>query len=134
MRRASTPRATPQLLRPLYRRRRRIEHWSNANYQGTEVGKILAGDGGGYDTVSSFFTEVFGTTIKVFGDVSRFDALTTEGALDSGFLASYGDRRHARRRADGRPEHELESLVRELIAERAPMDALARELVSGRSR
>ena len=28
---------------PLYRRRRRIEHWSNANYQGTEVGKILAG-------------------------------------------------------------------------------------------
>jgi hypothetical protein len=53
------------------RRRRRIEHWSNANYQGTEVGKVLAGGGGGYDTVSSFFSEVFGTTVKVFGDVSR---------------------------------------------------------------
>jgi hypothetical protein len=53
------------------RRRRRIEHWSNANYQGTEVGKVLAGAGGGYDTVSSFFSEVFGTTVKVFGDVSR---------------------------------------------------------------
>jgi NADPH-dependent 2,4-dienoyl-CoA reductase/sulfur reductase-like enzyme len=48
---------------PLYARQRRIEHWSNANYQGTEVGRILAGRGGGYDTVSSFFSEVFGTTI-----------------------------------------------------------------------
>src|SRR5918994_5045464 len=28
---------------PLFQRRRRIEHWSNANYQGTEVGKVLAG-------------------------------------------------------------------------------------------
>src|SRR6185312_8679959 len=44
---------------PLYRRRRRVEHWSNANYQGTEVGKILAEKRGGYDTVSSFFTEIF---------------------------------------------------------------------------
>jgi NADPH-dependent 2,4-dienoyl-CoA reductase/sulfur reductase-like enzyme len=62
---------------PLYLRRRRIEHWSNANYQGTEAGKVLAGQGGGYGTVSSFFTEVFGLTVRVFGDVSRFDELTT---------------------------------------------------------
>ena len=34
---------------PLYGRRRRIEHWSNANYQGTQIGKILAGVKGGYD-------------------------------------------------------------------------------------
>jgi NADPH-dependent 2,4-dienoyl-CoA reductase/sulfur reductase-like enzyme len=59
-------------LDPLYDRHRRIKHWSNANYHGTEVGMVLAGSGAGYDTVSSFFTEVFGTTIKVFGDVSQF--------------------------------------------------------------
>jgi hypothetical protein len=63
---------------PLYRRQRRVEHWSNANYQCSEVGRILAGADGGYDSVSSFLSEVFGTTIKVFGDVSRFDTLTTE--------------------------------------------------------
>jgi NADPH-dependent 2,4-dienoyl-CoA reductase/sulfur reductase-like enzyme len=118
---------------PLYRRRRRIEHWSNTNYQGTEVGKILAQKRGGYDTVSSFFTEIFGTTIKVFGDVSRFDALTTEGALDSGFLASYGHEGKLVGALTVGQSVELEALVRELIAERAPMDALARELVSGRS-
>ena len=118
---------------PLYRRRRRIEHWSNADYQGTEVGKILAGRGGGYDTVSSFFSEVFGTTVKVFGDVTRFDALTTDGELGSGFLASYGEEGTLVGALTVGQSTEFESLARELIAERAPMDALTRELVSGRS-
>jgi 3-phenylpropionate/trans-cinnamate dioxygenase ferredoxin reductase component len=56
---------------PLFERHRRIEHWSNANYQGTEVGKILAGAGGGFDIVSAFFTEVFGITIRVLGEISE---------------------------------------------------------------
>jgi NADPH-dependent 2,4-dienoyl-CoA reductase/sulfur reductase-like enzyme len=118
---------------PLYRRRRRIEHWSNADYQGTEVGKILAGRGGGYATVSSFFSEVFGTTVKVFGDVTRFDALTTDGELGSGFLASYGNEGKLVGALSVGQSTDFELLVRELIAERAPMDALTRELVGGRS-
>ncbi len=42
---------------------RRIEHWSHANYPGAEVGRILAGAKGGYDTVSSLFAELFGKDI-----------------------------------------------------------------------
>ena len=77
---------------PLYGRHRRIEHWSNASYQGAEVGKVLAGREGGYDTVSSFFSEVFGVGLKVFGDVSRFDELTTTGSLSKGdLLATYAE-------------------------------------------
>src|SRR6266566_4388944 len=106
---------------PLYGRQRRIEHWSNANYQGTEVGKVLAGSGSGYDTVSSFFSEVFGTTVKVFGDVSRFDELTTEGSLASGTLLIRYD-------AAGQlvgaltvgASDEFEALLKDLIAEHAP--------------
>jgi NADPH-dependent 2,4-dienoyl-CoA reductase/sulfur reductase-like enzyme len=113
---------------PLYGRRRRIEHWSNANYQGTEVGKVLAGAEGGYDTVSSFFTEVFGTTLKVFGDTSRFDELREDGALDSGYLATYGDRGRLVGAATAGQDEELETLVKDLIGERAPADALARAL------
>ncbi|MDQ4030228.1 MAG: NAD(P)/FAD-dependent oxidoreductase, partial [Actinomycetota bacterium] len=56
---------------PLFARRRRIEHWSNANYQGTEVGRVLAGTGAGYDTVSAFFTEVFGVVIRVVGEITE---------------------------------------------------------------
>lgn len=69
---------------PLFDRRRRIEHWSNANYQGTEVGKALAGVDARYDVVSTFFTEVFGVTIKVFGDTSGHDRRDYEGSLAEG--------------------------------------------------
>ena len=69
---------------PLFGRRRRIEHWSNANYQGSEVGRILAGAEGGYDTVSTFFTESFGLTLKVFGDTSRHDDRLTRGSFVDG--------------------------------------------------
>jgi NTE family protein len=119
---------------PLYGRQRRIEHWSNANYQGIEAGKVLAGSGGGYDTVSSFFSEVFGTTVKVSGDVSRYDELTVEGSLASGtLLTSYGEGGRLVGALTVGQSDELETLLRDLIAEHAPMDALERELVGGRS-
>jgi NADPH-dependent 2,4-dienoyl-CoA reductase/sulfur reductase-like enzyme len=117
---------------PLFARRRRIEHWSNAAYQGTEVGKVLAGQAGGYDSVSSFFTELFGVTLKAFGDVSRFDELITDGSLASGsFLASYGEAgRLVGAIACGHSE-ETEHLVKELIDEQAPARALHDDLVCG---
>jgi NADPH-dependent 2,4-dienoyl-CoA reductase/sulfur reductase-like enzyme len=116
---------------PLYTRQRRIEHWSNANYQGHEVGRVLAGGDGGYDTVSSFFSELFGTTIKVFGDVSRFDELTTEGTLSDGFLARYGNEGRLVGALTVGQSAELETLVRELIKDRAPADALEPALIGG---
>ncbi len=120
---------------PLYGRQRRIEHWSNANYQGTEVGKVLAGNGAGYDTVSSFFSEVFGTTVKVSGDVSRFDELTVEGSLTAGtLLGRYGDGGRLVGALTVGASDELEVVLKDLIAEQAPVDALERELVGGRSR
>jgi NTE family protein len=118
---------------PLYRRRRRIEHWSNANYQGTEVGKVLAGHDGGYDAVSSFFSEVFGTTIKVFGDTGAGVQLPAEGSLEAGFLAGYGDEGRLVGAISVGQDEETEALLKDLIAERAPADALTRDLIGGRS-
>jgi NADPH-dependent 2,4-dienoyl-CoA reductase/sulfur reductase-like enzyme len=69
---------------PLYGRRRRIEHWSNADYQGRQVGRILAGADGRYDAVSTFFTESFGLTLKVFGDLSQHDDRVTRGSFADG--------------------------------------------------
>ena len=67
---------------PVFGHARRIEHWSNANYQGTEVGKILAGAEGRYDTVSSFFTELFGKSFRVFGELRGETEL--EGSFEAG--------------------------------------------------
>jgi NADPH-dependent 2,4-dienoyl-CoA reductase/sulfur reductase-like enzyme len=74
---------------PVFGRRRRIEHWSNANYQGTGVGPALAGAGRPYDAVSTFFTESFGLTLKVFGDTSRHDDRVLEGSFADGEAIVY---------------------------------------------
>ena len=109
---------------PLYGRHRRIEHWSNASYQGSEVGKILAGAEGGYETVSSFFSEVFGTTIKVFGDVTEFDSLSADGSLGEGFLATYSSRGRVVGALTVGQGAELEAHLEGLIARRAPSAAV----------
>lgn len=111
---------------PLYGRQRRIEHWSNAKYQGSEVGKLLAGADGGYDTVSSFFTEVFGVSVKVLGDVGRFDELTVDGSLAGrDLLASYGDGgRLVGALAVGQSDEVMRGLE-ELIRSRAPAGAVS---------
>jgi NTE family protein len=115
---------------PLYGRRRRIEHWSNANYQGTQVGELLAGQPGAYDTVSSFFSEVFGLTVKVFGNVGNFDQLHTEGSLDTGLIASYGEHGRLVGTLTVAQSEEVEKLAKELIADRAPTRALHDDLVA----
>jgi 3-phenylpropionate/trans-cinnamate dioxygenase ferredoxin reductase subunit len=69
---------------PLYRRHRRIEHWSNAAYHGTTLGKILAGEDARYDTVSAFFSEEFGQVFKAFGDTRGHDETALEGDFHDG--------------------------------------------------
>jgi len=64
---------------PVFGRHRRIEHWSNAAYHGTTLGRILAGEDARYDVVSSFFSEQFGRSFKSFGDPLGHDATALEG-------------------------------------------------------
>jgi NADPH-dependent 2,4-dienoyl-CoA reductase/sulfur reductase-like enzyme len=107
---------------PLFQRRRRIEHWSNANYQGTEVGKVLAGADGGYDKVSDFFTEIFGITVKVFGDARRDAQVMVHGSLAEGMYALYGDDNGEVIGAlsIGQPD-EIEELLKQQIRSHAPL-------------
>jgi 3-phenylpropionate/trans-cinnamate dioxygenase ferredoxin reductase subunit len=63
----------------LYRKHRRIEHWSSAAYQGTTLGKILAGEAERYDTVSAFFSEEFGKSFRYFGDAAGHDDTSLDG-------------------------------------------------------
>jgi NADPH-dependent 2,4-dienoyl-CoA reductase/sulfur reductase-like enzyme len=108
---------------PLFGRHRRIEHWSNANYQGTEVGKVLAGTGQGYDRVSTFFTEVFGITINVFGDARPDSQVVVHGSLlEDDMYALYGDEKEEVIGAlsVGQSE-EIDELLKRQIAAHAPL-------------
>ena len=111
---------------PVFGRRRRIEHWSNANYQGTEVGRILAGEGSGYDVVSTFFSEVFGVTFKVFGDVDDVDEIVFRGAVEDrdaiGFYVS--DARLVGMLVVGQDE-ETENRLKELLRTQPPVSDAA---------
>jgi 3-phenylpropionate/trans-cinnamate dioxygenase ferredoxin reductase component len=110
---------------PLFGRRRRIEHWSNASYQGQQLGKLLAGEDAPYDTLSTFFTEVFGIGIKVFGDGVRPDDVIVE----DGFSLERGLAWYVR---GGRVEGALligqseqrEAELKELIAQRPEPSAV----------
>src|SRR5438552_879818 len=107
---------------PVFGRPRRIEHWSNANYQGGELGRILAGTEGGYDMVSSFFTELFGTTFKVFGDTAGHEELVMRGDFHDGSAIGFYLR-------DGKivatvltgQDDETETHLKELIRAHAPL-------------
>ena len=111
---------------PVFGRSRRIEHWSNANYQGAEVGKALAGVDTKYDSVSTFFTEVFGATIKVFGDTSRADDRTFEGSLvEEKLLGLYLEQGRVAGAVLSGQDAETEERLKQLIREGAPAEALA---------
>ncbi len=119
---------------PLFGRRRRIEHWSNANYQGGQVGRILAGADGGYDIVSTFFTESFGSTLKVFGDTSRHDDRLTRGSfVDGNAIVLYLDNERLVGTLQTGQDDETEERLKQLIRTQArPQDvrALSDESVS----
>jgi NADPH-dependent 2,4-dienoyl-CoA reductase/sulfur reductase-like enzyme len=112
---------------PLFGRHRRIEHWSNASYQGAEVGRILAGAGGGYDTVSTFFTESFGLALKVFGDVSQHDdRLATGSFADRDAIVYYLERGRLVGTLHTGQDAETEETLKQLIRDRARATELGR--------
>jgi NTE family protein len=111
---------------PLYGRRRRIEHWSNANYQGAQVGKVLAGANGGYDTVSTFFTESFGQTLKVFGDLSQHDDRIARGSFEDGdAIVFYLERGRLAGTLHTGQSDETEAELKSLIATGTPAESFA---------
>ena len=109
-----------RFLDPVFGRRRRIEHWSNASYQGSEVGKVLAGAEGGYDTVSTFFTESFGLTLKVFGDASQHDDRSSRGSFaDGDAIVFYLERGRVVATLHTGQDEETEEALKSLIRNRA---------------
>jgi RibD C-terminal domain len=76
-----------------------------------------------------FFTEVFGVSLKVFGDVSRHDELESEGSLlDESLVATYGEGGRLVGALTVGQSEEIEAELQQLIASRAPLRAARGEL------
>jgi NADPH-dependent 2,4-dienoyl-CoA reductase/sulfur reductase-like enzyme len=101
-------------------RHRRVEHWSNARYQGEQVGRVLAGADGSYNRISTFFTESFGMTLKMFGDTSRHDDRVARGSFDDGnAIVFYFADGHLVAALHSGQDNETENRLMELIEARA---------------
>ena len=75
---------------PIFGHSRLIQHWTNANHQGEQVGRILAGEDAPYDLVAYFFSEVFGTKLGLIGDLDGgHDELVVRGSLEEGALLGF---------------------------------------------
>jgi 3-phenylpropionate/trans-cinnamate dioxygenase ferredoxin reductase subunit len=108
---------------PVFERSRRIEHWSNANLQGTGLGKLLATGEGGYDVVSSFFSEMFGLSLRVFGDLDEHDELEFRGVPGAGpFAGLYLQDGRLVAAVVGEQSDETNARLTELIRQRASRD------------
>ena len=59
--------------------RHRVEHWLHAQHQGRVAGGNMAGDDRPYAELTSYDTELFGTTIQVFGSPALAEEWSTEG-------------------------------------------------------
>lgn len=62
-------------------RRRRIEHWSNADGHGTRLGQNLAGARTGYAQVPVFFTKLFDLQLQLLGDTEGVDEVVLRGSI-----------------------------------------------------
>ena len=62
-------------------RRRRIEHWSNADGHGRRLGQNLAGARTGYAQVPVFFTKLFDLQLQLLGDTDGVDEVVLRGSI-----------------------------------------------------
>jgi 3-phenylpropionate/trans-cinnamate dioxygenase ferredoxin reductase component len=108
---------------PVFGKYRRIEHWSHANYTGTKVGELMAGKDGAYDVVSTFFSEVFGFTFRLLGDVDDVDGIVYRGSLEErdAIVFYLLEGRLVGALIVGQDE-ETENRLKELLARQAPID------------
>lgn len=76
---------------PVTRQPRRLEHWDNAQAQGRQAGRNMAGANEPYTHQSAFFSDLFDLAINVLGETDQAEA-TIEGDTNpasANFTARY---------------------------------------------
>lgn len=67
----------------IFGKRRRVEHWDNAVFQGQYLARALMGDSAPFRHVPYFFSDVFDLSYEYWGDASGADEVIHRGDLSS---------------------------------------------------
>jgi len=70
-------------------KKRRTEHWAEAQRQGQHAARSMLGFRGEYEELPFFWTEQYGKVIQYIGHSERFDHVVLKGDLDGDFIAGY---------------------------------------------
>jgi 3-phenylpropionate/trans-cinnamate dioxygenase ferredoxin reductase subunit len=66
---------------PIFRRRRRVEHWGHAEYTGQLAGLNMTGGLSSYELLTYVWTDFFDLHIEFAGDESEYDRFIVRGGL-----------------------------------------------------
>ena len=66
---------------PIFRKRRRVEHWGHAEYTGQLAGQNMAGASGRYDLLTYVWSDLFDLHLEFAGDESEHDHLIVRGHI-----------------------------------------------------
>ncbi|BDC17902.1 FAD/NAD(P)-binding oxidoreductase [Acidianus sp. HS-5] len=67
---------------PIERRRKRIEHWNNADYTGKLAARNMTGKREAYNFVSSIWSDIFDLHIESAGDTMNYDEYIIRGKFE----------------------------------------------------
>jgi NADPH-dependent 2,4-dienoyl-CoA reductase/sulfur reductase-like enzyme len=67
---------------PIFGKRRRVEHWGQAEYTGQIAGKNMAGAQEPYDLVTYVWSDIFDLHLEFAGDESEHDEVLLRGKLE----------------------------------------------------
>lgn len=67
---------------PIFKKRRRIEHWGHAEYSGSLAAMNMAGEQKPYDFLSYVWSDVFDLHLEFAGEEKDYDHLAVRGSLD----------------------------------------------------
>jgi 3-phenylpropionate/trans-cinnamate dioxygenase ferredoxin reductase subunit len=68
---------------PIFEKRRRVEHWGQAEYTGQLAGKNMAGEREAYDLVTYVWSDIFDLHLEFAGDTSDHDEILLRGKLET---------------------------------------------------
>ncbi|WP_300016578.1 FAD-dependent oxidoreductase [Pseudonocardia sp.] len=74
---------------PVLGGRVRIEHWQNAQHQGTAAGRAMLGIRESFDGVPWFWSDQFGLNLQVAGFPERADRVVVRGGLEGGRFGAF---------------------------------------------
>ena len=75
-------------LHPLFGRVR-VEHYNNAEKQGTAAGRSMLGSTAPYDYVHTFWSDQYEHTIEYVGHVTKWDEFVVRGSVEEGKLVGF---------------------------------------------